>query len=115
MFRIVLSLSLVFATAVVQAADPVPATTEAGSCAKTTGPAEKPAEATVAEPASTPGATSPVRPRSSGAQHARSQPFHRFLHRGLRWVSKGKCVENCSRRPLLRLNIRKYAYFDVAS
>ena len=67
MFRIVLSLSLVFASAVVQAAEPVPATTETGSCAKTTGPAEKPAESTVTEPASTPGATSPVRPRSSGA------------------------------------------------
>ena len=67
MFRIVLSLSLVFATAVVQAAEPAPATTETGTCAKATGPAEKPAEATAAEPAATPGATSPVRPRSSGA------------------------------------------------
>lgn len=67
MFRIVLSLSLVFATAVVQAAEPAPAAAETGTCAKAAGAAEKPDESTAAEPAATPGATSPVRPRSSGA------------------------------------------------
>ncbi|GGA66431.1 hypothetical protein GCM10011521_00690 [Arenimonas soli] len=67
MLRFVLSLSLVFATALVQASEPAPAAAEPGTCAKAAGPAEKPAEATVAEPAATPGATSPVRPRSSGA------------------------------------------------
>ncbi|WP_374601345.1 hypothetical protein [Arenimonas sp.] len=82
MLRIVLSLSLLFATAAVQAAEATPAETDPGTCAKSAGAAEKPAEAAAAEPATTPGATSPVRPRS-GAASGRPTPRWNSLLPGM--------------------------------
>lgn len=67
MLRLALCLSFLFATAAVQAADPVPATTETGACAKAATEAEKPTDSATGEANTTPGATAPVRPRSSGA------------------------------------------------
>jgi len=67
MHRFALSLSLLFAAAAVQAAEPVPVTAEPGTCAKSASEAEKPADAAAGEASTTPGATAPVRPRSSGA------------------------------------------------
>ncbi|KFL37108.1 hypothetical protein N788_11320 [Arenimonas donghaensis DSM 18148 = HO3-R19] len=56
-----------FAAATIQAAEPAPATAESGSCAKAATEAEKPVESSVGETSPAPGATAPVRPRSSGA------------------------------------------------
>lgn len=67
MLRFALSFSLLFAAAAVQAADPAPAAPETGSCAKAAADADKPANRSSAETTATPGATAPVRPRSSGA------------------------------------------------
>lgn len=79
MHRLAISLSVLLAAASAQAADPVPTVAEPGACPKAVTETQKPAESSAIEATATPGATAPVRARSSGASGRPSPRWNSML------------------------------------
>jgi hypothetical protein len=82
MTRLLLALCLAFATAVAFASEPAQAEPDGGLCPKQEAQDAKPATGKATEPSAGPGATAPVRPRSSGAA-GRSTPRWNTLLPGM--------------------------------